>query len=308
MFQLDEKIRKQGTAVGLGYFDGIHRGHQAVLRKALEKAEKENLVPVVMLFDIHPRKLISGKVPPMLTSEERKRELLKEMGFTVVDFNFREAMDYSPNEFIEKILIEKLNVKVVSCGYDYHYGKGGKGNAQSLHDELKKRGIESFSLSPILMGEEVISSTAIRSLIMNGEIEKANTMLGKPFCYDFVVIKGDGLGHTLGFPTINQFFPQDFIVPKYGVYLSRAKVGIEYYPAVTNVGIRPTVNKDSMRSETCILGFSGDLYGQKIEVSLLKYMRDEIRFPNLDELKKQVSQDMKTARKLYFEVIKKLDF
>ncbi len=308
MFQLDEKIRKQGTAVGLGYFDGIHRGHQAVLRKALEKAEKENLVPVVMLFDIHPRKLISGKVPPMLTSEERKRELLKEMGFTVVDFNFREAMDYSPNEFIEKILIEKLNVKVVSCGYDYHYGKGGKGNAQSLHDELKKRGIESFSLSPILMGEEVISSTAIRSLIMNGEIEKANTMLGKPFCYDFVVKKGDGLGHTLGFPTINQFFPQDFIVPKYGVYLSRAKVGTEYYPAVTNVGIRPTVNKDSMRSETCILGFSGDLYGQKIEVSLLKYMRDEIRFPNLDELKKQVSQDMKTARKLYFEVIKKLDF
>ncbi|MBQ8504462.1 MAG: bifunctional riboflavin kinase/FAD synthetase [Clostridia bacterium] len=300
---MDEKIKKQGTAIGLGYFDGIHRGHQAVLYKALEKAEKENLVPVVMLFDIHPRKLISGKVPPMLTSEERKKEILEEMGFTVVNFNFREAMDYSPDEFIEKIIVEKLNARVVTCGYDYHYGKGGKGNAASLHEQLSKRGIESFSLSPILLGDEIISSTRIRQLIMEGEIEKANTMLGKYFAYDFVVKKGDGLGHTLGFPTINQFFPQDFIVPKYGVYLSRARVGSRYYPAVTNVGIRPTVNKDSMRSETCILGFSGDLYGKKIEVSLLKYMRGEIKFSSLEELKKQISKDIKTARRLYSEVI-----
>lgn len=303
MFELDEKIKKQGTAVGLGYFDGIHRGHQAVLDKALNKAKEKNLVPVVMLFDIHPRKLISGKVPPMLTSEERKRAILKEMGFTVVDFNFREAMNYSPDEFIEKILVERLNAKVVCCGYDYHYGKGGKGNAQSLHTQLALRGTESFSLSPILLGEEIISSTKIRQLIIDGEIEKANTMLGKYFTYDFIVKKGDGLGHTLGFPTINQFFPQDFIVPKYGVYLSQVKVGSRYYPAVTNVGIRPTVNKDSMRSETCILDFSGDLYGQKIEVSLIKYMRGEIRFSSLDELKKQISKDIKTARRLYSEVV-----
>ncbi len=305
MFCLDEKIKKQGTAVGLGYFDGIHRGHQAVLNKALEKAKKENLVPVIMLFDIHPRKLISGKVPPMLTSEERKREILKDMGFTVVDFNFKEAMDYSPNEFIDRILVERLNAKVVTCGYDYHYGKGGKGDAVSLHEELEKRGIESFSLSPILFGEEVISSTKIRQLIMTGEIEKANTMLGKYFTYDFVVKRGDGLGHTLGFPTINQFFPQDFIVPKYGVYASRVRVGSRYYPAVTNVGIRPTVNKDSMRSETCILGFSGDLYGQNVEVSLVKYIRGEIKFPNLDELKKQIAKDIITAKQIYnSEVIK----
>ncbi len=304
MFQLDEKIKKQGTAVGLGYFDGIHLGHQAVLGKALEKAKQKGLVPVIMLFDIHPRKLISGKVPPMLTSEERKRELLKEMGFTVVDFNFREAMDYTPDEFIEKILIERLNAKVVTCGYDYHYGKGGKGNATTLHDELALRGIEAISMSPVLLGEDVISSTKIRQLIIDGEIEKANTMLGKHFTYAFTVKKGDGLGRTLGFPTINQFFPQDFIVPKYGVYLSRVKIGSGYYGAVTNVGIRPTVNKDSMRSETCILDFSGDLYGQKIEVSLLKYIRQEIRFSDLDGLKKQISKDIENARIMYNEVMK----
>lgn len=303
MFVLDEKIRNRGTAVALGYFDGIHKGHQAVLNKALDKAAEEDLVPVVMLFDIHPRKLISGKIPPMLTSEEKKRELLKKMGFTVVDFNFREAMNYSPHEFTQKILIEKLNARVVSCGYDYHYGKGGKGNPETLRQELSEKGIEVFSLSPIYLGDEIVSSTKIRQLIMDGEIEKANTMLGKPFTYDFTVRKGDGLGHTLGFPTINQYFPQDFIVPKYGVYLSRAKLGGRYYPAVTNVGVRPTVNKDSMRSETCILDFSGDLYGKKVEVSLIKYMRGEKAFPSLDELKKQISKDIKTARQLYSEVI-----
>lgn len=304
MFELSEKIKKQGTAVGLGYFDGIHRGHQAVLGAALKKAKEQKLVPVVMLFDIHPRKLISGKVPPMLTSEERKREILKKMGFTVVNFNFREAMNYAPEEFIEKILVERLGARFVSCGYDYHYGKGGKGNADSLHNELSMRGIESVSLSPILLGDEVISSTKIRQLIMDGEIEKANTMLGMDFTYDFVVKRGDGLGHGLGFPTINQYFPQDFIVPKYGVYLSRAKVGNRHYVAVTNVGIRPTVNKDSMRSETCILDFSGDLYGQKIEVSLLRYIRGEVKFASLDELKAQISKDIEQARLMYNEVSK----
>lgn len=304
MFKLPDKIKKQGTAVALGYFDGIHLGHQAVLNTALEYAKKEKLVPVVMLFDIHPRKLISGKVPPMLTSEEKKRELLCKMGFTVVDFNFREAMDYSPNEFIEKILIDALNARVVSCGFDYHYGKGGKGNADTLYEELKKRGIKAFSKEPILLGKEVISSTAIRTLIAAGEIEKANTMLGTCFSYDFTVKKGDGIGkRVLGFPTINQFFPQDFIVPKYGVYASKVCLDGKWYPAVTNVGIRPTVAKDSMRSETCILDFSGDLYGKNVEVSLLSFIRSEIKFPDLEALSKQIEKDIIKARNIYSEVV-----
>lgn len=304
MFKLPENIKKQGTAVALGYFDGIHLGHQAVLNTALEYAEKENLVPVVMLFDIHPRKLISGKVPPMLTSEEKKRELLIKKGFTVVDFNFREAMNYSPNEFIEKILIETLNARVVSCGFDYHYGKGGKGNADTLRDELRKRGIKAFSKEAILLGQEVISSTSIRKLISEGEIKKANTMLGSTFSYDFTVEKGDGLGRVLGFPTINQFFPQDFIVPKYGVYASKVLFENKWYPAVTNVGIRPTVAKASMRSETCILDFSGDLYGKNVEVHLIDFIREEIKFPDLASLSAQIEKDIVRARKIYNEVDK----
>lgn len=303
MFQLPEKIKNQGTAVALGYFDGIHLGHQAVLGTALEQAEAEGLVPVVMLFDVHPRKVISGNEPPLLISEEKKRNLLEGMGFTVVPFNFRQAMNYSPNEFIEKVLIEGLNARVVSCGFDYHYGKGGKGNAQTLHDELKKRGIKAYSEDAILLDGEVISSTAIRELISSGEIRKANTMLGGYFSYDFPVEKGDGRGRKLGFPTINQFFTENYIVPRYGVYASAASVDGRQYPAVTNIGIRPTVSGSTMRSETCILDFSGDLYGKDVEVSLIEFIRDEIRFTDFDALSAQIGKDVIKARGIYKGVV-----
>lgn len=302
MFCLDEKTKEKGTAVALGYFDGIHIGHREVLDKALSVAEEKGLVPVVMLFDIHPRKLVSGSIPPMLTSEEDKREILTEMGFTVFDFDFHKGMNYSPNEFIEKILVETLNAKAVSCGFDYHYGKGGKGNADTMREELSKRNIEFFSASPVVLGEDIVSSTEIRKCISQGDIEKANAMLGEYFSYDFEVVRGDGIGRTIGFPTINQFFPEDFIVPKYGVYASMAKIDGKTYPAVTNVGIRPTVAQDGMRSETCILDFSGDLYGKKVQVKLIKYLRDEIKFPNLEALKRAIGKDIENARNIYNEV------
>ena len=299
-----KKMRENGSAVALGYFDGIHMGHRAVLERALSLAKEKDLVPAVLLFDIHPRKLVSGKVPPMLMSEEKKRERLIEMGFTVAEFDFRRGMNYTPDEFVSKVLLQRLNVKAVSCGYDYRYGKGGKGNAESLRASLAPMGVEVFSHSPVLSDDTAISSTRIRELIMSGEIESANALLGDFFSYDLTVSRGDGIGHTLGFPTINQFFPEDFIVPCFGVYASRVRLGDEYYPAVTNVGTRPTVSGASMRSETCIIGFSGDLYGKRVEVSLLGYIRQEVKFPDLEALKNQVEKDKITALKIYSEVIK----
>lgn len=290
-----------GTAVALGYFDGIHLGHKAVLGKTLEMAEKMGLTPVVMLFDIHPRKLLTGSVPPVLLSEERKRELLKEMGFGIFDFDFRRSMNYTAEEFEEKILVQELNAKVVVCGYDYHYGKGGKGSAETLNKNLEKKNIGVYALSPVYLGEESVSSTKIRHLISEGEIEKANAMLGDYFTYDFTVERGDGIGHKMGFPTINQFFPEDFIIPKYGVYASRVKLDSKYYCAVTNVGVRPTVSGESLRSETCIFDFEGDLYGRNVEVSLLKFLREEKKFASLDELKEAVNKDIKKAKETYKE-------
>ena len=302
MFCLDEKIKEKGTAVALGYFDGIHIGHKKVLDKALTIAQERDLVPVVTLFDIHPRKLLSGNIPPMLTSEEGKRDILTEMGFTIFDFDFREAMNYEPDEFIEKIIVGKLNAKAVSCGFDYHYGKGGKGNAETMREELQKRHIDFFSADPVVLGDDIVSSTQIRKFISDGEIERANAMLGEYFAYDFEVVKGDGIGRTIGFPTINQFFPEDFIVPKYGVYASLAKVDGKEYPAVTNIGTRPTVSTDSMRSETCILDFCGNLYGKKVQVKLIKYLRDEIKFPDIQALSRAIEKDIESARNIYEEV------
>ena len=302
MFNLDEKIKEKGTAVALGYFDGIHIGHKEVLGKALSIAQEKDLVPVVMLFDIHPRKLLSGNIPPMLTSEDSKREILTDMGFTIFYFDFHKGMNYTPNEFIEKILVDELNAKAVSCGFDYHYGKGGKGNADTMREELRKRNIAFFSADPVVLDGDIVSSTQIRKYISEGEIEKANAMLGEYFSYNFEVVRGDGRGRTMGFRTINQFFPEDFIVPRYGVYASMAKVDGKEYPAVTNVGIRPTVTTDSMRSETCILNFSGDLYGKRVQVKLIKYLRDEIKFPDIDALKRAIGKDIENARNIYQEV------
>ena len=193
-------------------------------------------------------------------------------------------------------------MQVVSCGFDYHYGKGGKGTAQTLSRELGKKGIKVFSKEPVVLGDEVVSSTLIRKLIAQGDVEKANIMLGEDFSYDFSVGKGDGLGRVLGFPTMDQYFPEDFVVPRYGVYASRVIFEGKCYPAVTNVGIRPTISKTSLRSETCILDFSGDLYGKNVEVSLLKFIRDEIKFPDLDALTAQIERDIIEARRIYNEV------
>ncbi len=302
---LCEQKKSGGTAVALGYFDGIHLGHKAVLGKTLREAEEKGLTPVVMLFDIHPRKLLTGNVPPMLLTEERKRILLKEMGFEVFEFDFRRAMNYSPEEFEEKILLTELNAGVVVCGYDYHYGKGGKGSPETLKNELTPKNISVYSLSPVYLGEEAVSSTKIRQLISEGEMEKANAMLGDYFTYDFTVERGDGIGHKMGFPTINQFFPEDFIIPKYGVYASRVKLDGRYYSAVTNVGIRPTVSGENLRSETCIFDFEGDLYGRNVEVSLLKFLREERKFASLSELKEAVSKDIMKAKEIYKESVEK---
>lgn len=303
MFCLKDK--EKGSSVALGYFDGLHKGHQAVLGKALEKAAEKGLTPVVMLFDIHPRKLLTGKVPPMLLSEERKRKLLEKMGFEVVDFNFHEAMNYSNEEFEQKILIEKLNAKVVVCGYDYRYGKGGKGNAETLKTEMRASDTEVYSLDPVYLGADTVSSTKIRHLISEGEIEKANEMLGVFFTYDFEVRRGDGIGRKLGFPTINQYFPEDFIVPRYGVYASMTRIDGKEYSSVTNVGIRPTVGGDSMRSETCIFDFSGDLYGKIVEVSLIKFLRKEKKFDSLEQLQRAIDKDIENSKAVYKEVTEK---
>ncbi len=294
---------KRGTAVALGYFDGIHRGHKAVLQKTLDVAKEKDLTPAVLMFSEHPRKILKGTVPPMLTDEKMKEKLLREMGFELVAFDFKQSMNLTPAEFARTILRDKLSAKAVVCGYDYRYGKNGEGNARTLKRDLEDGEVEVISLDGIKQGEDIISASKIRELIVDGNVRRANEMLGRVFSYDRIVERGDALGRKLGFPTINQSFPEDFIVPRYGVYASVTRLDEKYYPSVTNIGVRPTVGGTAVRSETCILGFSGDLYGKNAEVGLLCFLRGEMKFSSLDELSAAVKKDMEKARLVYNDVI-----
>lgn len=297
-------LDNKGRALALGYFDGVHLGHKAVLNEALALSKEHDLAPAVLLFSTHPKKLIKGEAPKKITDDETKARLLRELGFELIPFDFQSGMNMSPESFARDYIAFTLSAKAVVCGYDYRYGKGGKGTPESLKRDLESLGVEVRCVSEVDLGEEIVSSSKIRQLISSGDIDRANAMLGRVFSYDTVVERGDALGRKLGFPTINQSFPRDFIVPLFGVYASEVYYDGKRYPGVTNIGVRPTVDGEHLKSETCILGFSGDLYGKRVQVGLLKFLRREMKFSSLDELSSTVKRDMEKARSVYNEVIK----
>lgn len=298
----DLKPRK--TSVALGNFDGLHKGHLAVINEAV--MEKHNgLLPCILTFDSHPQKTLRGSAPKKIMTRSLCEKTAKELGCETVRISFEDVRNMSPEEFFNKILIKKLNVGFVSCGFNYRFGKNGVGNADTLRSLCKNAGIGFSCVGEVLYNDEPISSTRIRYAIENGDIENANNMLGRLFAYDFEVVHGDGIGKKIiGFPTINQLFPEWHVVPKNGVYVSATEIDGRLYPSMTNIGKRPTVKGDELRSETCIIGFSGDLYGTFPEVKLIKLIRTEKKFPSLESLSEQLKNDSETAEKIYNEVFR----
>lgn len=298
----DLKPRK--TAVALGNFDGLHKGHLAVINEAV--MEKHNgLLPCILTFDSHPQKTLRGSAPKKIMTRSHCEKTATELGCKTVRISFEEVRNMSPEEFFNEILIKKLNVGFVSCGFNYRFGKNGTGTAEMLEKLCKNAEIGFRCVGEVLYEGNVISSTRIRQTIENGEIEKANDMLGRHFAYNTEVVHGDRIGKKLlGFPTINQIFPEWHVVPKNGVYASATEVDGTIYPSMTNIGKRPTVGGEELRSETCIIGFSGDLYGTHPEVRLIKLIRDEKKFPSLEALSEQLKIDSETAEKIYNEVFR----
>lgn len=298
----DLKPRK--TAVALGNFDGLHKGHLAVINEAV--MEKHNgLLPCILTFDSHPQKTLRGSAPKKIMTRRHCEKTAAELGCKTVRISFEEVRNMSPEEFFNEILIKKLNVGFVSCGFNYRFGKNGAGTAEMLEKLCKNAEIGFRCAGEVLYEGKVISSTRIRQAIENGEIEKANDMLGRHFAYNTEVVHGDRIGKKLlGFPTINQIFPEWHVVPKNGVYASATEVDGTIYPSMTNIGKRPTVGGEELRSETCIIGFSGDLYGTHPEVRLIKLIRDEKKFPSLEALSEQLKIDSETAEKIYNEVFR----
>ncbi len=286
---------KKNTAIALGTFDGLHRGHRAVITSAVSFAEK-GLLPFVLLFDEHPQSALTGEAPIQLLSLSLKTAAIEKMGASIEIISFKEVRNMEPRDFIKEVLIKRLGAKALVCGENYRFGRNGAGDTATLAKLCEEFGLTLSIAQTVFYDGEAISSTRIRTAVENGDMRLAREMLGSPFAYDFEVVAGKKVGRTLGIPTINQLFPEGFAIPREGVYISETRFSGEKYRSVTNIGRGPTFGKNILRSETTIMGFTGDLYGQKVTVGLLEYLRPEKAFSTADLLRSQIARDIETAR------------
>ncbi len=289
---------KKKVLVALGTFDGLHLGHKKVLLSDTTEYDEK----IALMFAEHPQKTLSGDVPGELITESKRNELLKEWGYSSEFLDFSDISNFSPEEFVDKILVERFKATALCCGFNYRFGKDAKGDVTLLKQLCAEREIKLTVCNEVEFDGAAVSSTRIRECLKNGDIRTANKMLGRYFSYDFEVVHGDARGRILGSPTINQFFSENFTVAEYGVYASFTIVNGKKYISVTNIGVRPTIEGGSeKRSETNIVGFDGDLYGQNIEVFLVEKLRGEMAFKSLDELSARIFADREKAT----EIIKK---
>lgn len=284
---------KKRSAVALGFFDGLHLGHIEVIKQALMKPE---LFSVVFTFN-NKTMLPKFKERENIISYDLKLELLSRIGTDYIFApDFADLRDLSAEEFVDKVLVERLNVGFVACGYDFRFARGGKADAAELMRICQERGIEVCVVPAVMIDGEPVSSTSIRKLIRQGDMVSANRLLGYELTYVLEVVEGKKNGRKIGFPTINQIIPEGMIVPRFGVYKSWTQIGKRNYPSITNIGLKPTIELEegeerTPEMETHIIGFSGDLYGLRARVVLREFMREERRFDSLEELGKQLERD-----------------
>ena len=297
-FQITEK-----TAVTLGKFDGIHKGHQRILNALLEK-KKQGLKTAVFTFFVPP---IPGREDiRQLTPNDEKKEFFESYGIDyLIEYPFTEKVRHTdPKIFVQDVLCKKIGAVFVAAGSDFCFGYERKGNVALLEEMSHECGYELQVFDKVFYKGEPISSSRIRESIANGRMEEAMDMLGRPFSLSGTVIHGRALGHTIGFATMNLAWPKEKLLVPVGVYFSKVRVTGKSYDAITNVGHRPTVEKDAAKSdlllESHLLQYNKMAYGEQIEVSFFHYERPEIRFSGLDALKKQLRNDS-TACSVYFE-------
>lgn len=285
------------AAVALGMFDGLHRGHLAVLEALVKESALSGLTPCVFTFSTNRLRPVKKEEGRLLSQSMRDR-ILKDLGIACVfQPEFSDYKDFSPERFVREVLTQGLNAKFVCCGADFRFGKNAAAGADNLK-ELLPAGI-SAGIIPVMRDHGgAISTTRIRALLRDGDIGTANKLLGRPFAIDFKVVHGNKLGRTLEYPTINQIFFHDFTVPRFGVYATVTTVNGKRFSSVTNVGVKPTVGSNRTLSETYIQGFSGDLYGQCVLVEFIGFIRGERRFSGIAELHRQIQADVLTAAEI----------
>lgn len=290
MTVIGEQNKNAAYVAAIGFFDGVHIGHRRLIEETLRVSEELRLVPAVFTFDASS----SYKGMPLLITEEEKERLFFSYGIkTIFRVGFREIADLSPDAFVRDVLTDRLRVEYAVVGADFRYGRHASGNARTLAAAM-----QTVIVPPVTACGVTVSSTEIRRAVTDGDMERATAMLSRPFSLSGEVMHGKALGKSLGFPTLNLSFSAGMLLPKCGVYASCVTLSGREYAAVTNIGVRPSVEKvDTPNIESHLIDAYGDFYGQTARVELLHFLRAEQKFPSLDALTRAIGEDTENVRK-----------
>ena len=272
------------NAIALGTFDGLHKGHLAVLNMP------DCYNKIALTFEKPPKAVITGVDESIMPFNEKANRLVK-MGITPEKLNFEKVCNIEAQDFLERVKKE-YNPAFISCGFNFRFGKGGLGDTDLLTDFCRKNNIELQICAPVTVDDITVSSSIIRKHLKNGEIALANALLSEPFSFKGEVTHGDGRGKTLGFPTVNLTYPKDLVPLKFGVYKTKVLIENKSYDGITDIGNRPTYPLDFVISETFIKDFSGDLYGKVLTITPVEFLREEKKFNSPQELTEQIKKDL----------------
>ena len=291
---------KEKTIYALGFFDGVHLGHAALLDACKVLAAEQGCKAGVLTFDGHPDTLIRGISTPLINTPADREALIKKAGMdAVVTIPFDKKLMTTPWQEFFRDLVDRYGAAGLVCGHDFRFGHRGEGDAQKLKTACEELGMPCVVIPQQTLEGVRVSSTHIRQLLEGGELDEAIRFLGHPHVLTGTVVPGKQLGRTIGVPTANLHLPQELLVPRFGVYACLVRIGEKSWPAVTNIGTRPTVNGVGVTVEPWILDFSGDLYGQQITLEFHKFLRPEMKFPSLDALRAEICKNAEETREFF---------
>lgn len=290
------------TVLTLGVFDGLHLGHQQIMQTVVARAKMTNAVPTAITFDPHPRAVLYPEsAPPLLQTLDQRLAAFEVLGIEqaiVIAFNTDFAAQ-DAETFLREIVHERLQAKEVYLGKNFAFGKNRGGNIELLRKLGAELGFAADEAAEVCLRDERISSSKIRELLKNGDVNRARRMLGRPYGVEGLIVRGDRRGHTIGFPTAN-LKPKNRVIPRYGVYASATLIDDVWRRSITNIGVRPTFKDEAEPSiETYVFDFDGDLYGDVLRVRFLHRIRDERKFNGIEELKAQIKTDSETAQNYF---------